>query len=289
MKLPPFEYACPTTINEAVALLASHDGDAKPLAGGQSLVPMLAFRVASPSLLVDLRKLAELRQIKIADDGVTLGAMVRWRDILDDARLRKAHPLLVAAVEHVAHYQIRNRGTVGGSIAHADPAAEMPGIVVTCEAKIAVIGKSGVRVIDAANFFQGPLMTALKADEIITEIRLPAWPAKRRFGFQEFARRRGDFALAAAMLFYDEEGGKAGNAQAFNAHVGAIGVADRPLRLPAVEQVLNGNKIDEAIIAKAEAAASASVNPDDDIHASGAYRKALVGVMVERALKSAAA
>jgi len=284
MKLPPFEYACPTTINEAVALLASHDGEAKPLAGGQSLVPMLAFRVASPSLLVDLRKLAELRQIKIADDGVTLGAMVRWRDILDDARLRKAHPLLVAAVEHVAHYQIRNRGTVGGSIAHADPAAEMPGIVVTCEAKIAAVGKAGARVLDAANFFQGPLMTALKSDEIITEIRLPAWPARRRFGFQEFARRRGDFAMAAAMLFYDEEGGKAGNA-----HAGAIGVADRPLRLPAVEQVLNGNVIDDAIIAKAEAAASASVDPDDDIHASGAYRKALIGVMVERALKSAAA
>jgi aerobic carbon-monoxide dehydrogenase medium subunit len=284
MKLPPFEYACPATLNEAVALLASHDGEAKPLAGGQSLVPMLAFRVASPSLLVDLRKLAELREIKIADGGVTLGAMVRWRDILDDARLRKAHPLLVAAVEHVAHYQIRNRGTVGGSIAHADPAAEMPGIVVACEAKIAVVGKSGARVIDAANFFQGPLMTALKPDEIITEIRLPAWPANRRFGFQEFARRRGDFALAAAMLFYDEEGGKARNA-----HVGAIGVADRPLRLPAVEQVLNGNTIDEAIIAKAEAAASASVDPADDIHASGAYRKALIGVMVERALKSAAA
>jgi carbon-monoxide dehydrogenase medium subunit len=284
MKLPPFEYACPTTLSDAVALLASHDGEAKPLAGGQSLVPMMAFRVASPSLLVDLRKLAELRQIKIADDGVTLGAMVRWRDILDDARLRKAHPLLVAAVEHVAHYQIRNRGTVGGSIAHADPAAEMPGIVVTCEAKIAVVGKAGARVIDAANFFQGPLMTALKPDEIITEIRLPAWPAKRRFGFQEFARRRGDFALAAAMLLYDEEGGKARNA-----HVGAIGVADRPLRLPGVEQVLNGNKIDEAVIAKAEAAASASVDPDDDIHASGAYRKALIGVMVERALKNAAA
>jgi carbon-monoxide dehydrogenase medium subunit len=284
MKLPPFEYACPTTLSDAVALLASHDGEAKPLAGGQSLVPMMAFRVASPSLLVDLRKLAELRQIKIADGWVTLGAMVRWRDILDDARLRKAHPLLVAAVEHVAHYQIRNRGTVGGSIAHADPAAEMPGIVVTCEAKIAVVGKSGARVIEATNFFQGPLMTALKPDEIITEIRLPAWPAKRRFGFQEFARRRGDFALAAAMLFYDEDGGKARNV-----HVGAIGVADRPLRLTAVEEVLNGNKIDEAIIAKAEAAASASVNPDDDIHAGSAYRKALIGVMVERALKSAAA
>jgi carbon-monoxide dehydrogenase medium subunit len=285
MKLPSFEYACPTTITEAVALLASHDGDAKPLAGGQSLVPMLAFRVASPALLVDLRKLSELRQIKIADDGITLGAMVRWRDILDDARLRTAHPLLVAAVEHVAHYQIRNRGTVGGSIAHADPAAEMPGIVVTCEANIAVVGKSGARLIEAANFFQGPLMTALKPEEIITEIRLPAWPAKRRFGFQEFARRRGDFAMAAAALFYDEDGDR----KACNAHVGVIGVADRPLRLAAVEQALNGNKIDEAVIAKAEAAASAAVDPPDDIHASGAYRKALVGVMVERALNNAAA
>jgi carbon-monoxide dehydrogenase medium subunit len=284
MKLPPFEYACPTSVSEAVALLASHEGEAKPLAGGQSLVPMMAFRVASPSLVVDLRKLAELRQIKISDEGVTLGAMVRWREILDDARLRTAQPLLVAAIEHVAHYQIRNRGTAGGSIAHADPAAEMPGIVLTCDAKIAVTGKAGARMIDAANFFEGPLMTALKPDEIITEIRLPAWPAKRRFGFQEFARRRGDFALAAAMLFYDDDGGKARNA-----HVGAIGVADTPVRLPAVEQVLNGSAIDEATIARAEAAASASVDPHDDIHASGAYRKALVGVMVERALRAAAA
>ena len=285
MKLPPFEYACPTSISEAVALLASHDGDAKPLAGGQSLVPMLAFRVASPALLVDLRKLAELRQIKISQDGVSLGAMVRWREILDDERLLTAHPLLVAAVEHVAHYQIRNRGTVGGSVAHADPAAEMPGIAVTCEAKIAVVGKAGERVISAGDFFQGPLITALKADEIITQIHLPAWPARRRFGFQEFARRRGDFAMAAAALFYDEDKEE----KARNVHVGAIGVADRPLRLTAVEQVLNGNRVDEAVIAKAEAAASAAVDPADDIHASGAYRKALVGVMVERALKNAAA
>jgi carbon-monoxide dehydrogenase medium subunit len=283
MKLPPFDYACPTSVAEAVALLASHDGDAKPLAGGQSLVPMLAFRVASPSLLVDLRKVAELRQIKITKDGVALGAMVRWREILDDAGLRTAHPLLVAAVGHVAHYQIRNRGTVGGSMAHADPAAEMPGIAVTCEAKIAVAGKAGARVIDAADFFQGPLMTALRADEIITEIKLPLWPAQRRFGFQEFARRRGDFAMAAAAVFYDEDGGKARNA-----HVGAIGVADRPLRLTAAEGTINGHSIDEAVIAKSEAAASASVDPADDIHASGAYRKALIGVMVERALRDAA-
>ena len=284
MKLPPFDYACPTTLPEAIQLLASND-DAKAIAGGQSLVPMLAFRLSQPSLLVDLRKLADLRGIRISDAGVTLGAMVRWRDIEDDERLETAHPLLKAAIAHVAHYQIRNRGTVGGSIAHADPAAEMPGIAMTCDAEIAVVGKSGTRAIQAADFFQGPLMTALTSDEIITEIRLPAWPAHRRWGFQEFARRRGDFAMAGAAVFYDpDESGRARNA-----HAGAIGVADRPLRLGGVEDALNGQVVDEATIAKAEAAASAMVDPPDDIHASGAYRRALVGTMVERALKNAVA
>jgi len=143
MKLPPFEYACPTTLPEAVQLLAAGDGEAKALAGGQSLVPMLAFRLAQPKLLVDLRKLADLRGIRISEKGVALGAMVRWREIEDDGRLDSAHPLLKAAVAHVAHYQIRNRGTVGGSMAHADPAAEMPGIAITCDAEIAVVGTAG--------------------------------------------------------------------------------------------------------------------------------------------------
>jgi carbon-monoxide dehydrogenase medium subunit len=285
MKLPPFAYACPTTLPEAIELLASHDGDAKAIAGGQSLVPMLAFRLAQPTLLVDLRKLADLRGIRISDAGVTLGAMVRWRDIEDDERLKTAHPLLKAAIAHVAHYQIRNRGTVGGSIAHADPAAEMPGIAITCDAEIAVVGKSGAHVIQAADFFQGALTTALTPDEIIVEIRLPAWPAGRRWGFQEFARRRGDFAMAAAAVFYDQDA----RGKARNAHVGVIGVGDRPLRLTAVEDVLNGESIDEATIAKADAATSAAVDPQDDIHASAAYRRSLVGTMVERALKSASA
>ena len=285
MKLPPFEYACPTTLPEAVQLLASRDGDAKAIAGGQSLMPMLAFRLAQPALLVDLRKLGDLRGIRISEKGVTLGALVRWREIEDDDRLDTAHPLLKAAIAHVAHYQIRNRGTVGGSIAHADPAAEMPGIAMTCDAEIAVVGKSGAHVIQAADFFQGALTTALTTDEIIVEIRLPAWPAGRRWGFQEFARRRGDFAMAAAAVFYDQdERGKARNA-----HVGVIGVGDRPLRLTAVEDVLNGESIDEATIAKADAATSAAVEPQDDIHASAAYRRSLVGTMVERALTSAAA
>ena len=281
MKLPAFEYACPATLEEAVALLASRDGDAKALAGGQSLVPMMAFRIASPSLLVDLRRL-DLRRINFAN-GVRLGAMVRWRDILDDARLDLAHPLLKAAIGHVAHYQIRNRGTVGGSIAHADPAAEMPGIAVACEAEIAVVGAAGPRVIAARDFFIAPLVTALAADEIIAEIRLPAWPAGRRWGFQEFSRRRGDFAMAAAAVFYDVD--DAGLAR--NAHIGAIGVGDRPLRLAAAEAEVNGKAVDLTVSERAGVAASAAVNPPDDIHASGAYRRSLIGTMVERALQDA--
>jgi carbon-monoxide dehydrogenase medium subunit len=285
MKLPPLEYACPATLDEAVALLATRDGNAKAIAGGQSLMPMLAFRLAAPSLLVDLRKLAHLRDIKISADGVRLGALVRWRDIEDDERLSRAHPLLKAAVGYVAHYQIRNRGTVGGSMAHADPAAEMPGIAVTCEAENTAVGKSGSRVIRAADFFLGALTTALESDEIITEIRLPPWPAGRRWGFQEFARRRGDFAMAGAAVFYDQDG--AGKAR--NAHVGIIGVGDRPRRLGEVEAELDGRVIDEAAMARAAEITSAVVDAQEDIHASAAYRRSLAGTMVERALQDARA
>ena len=209
--------------------------------------------------------------------------MVRWRDIEDDARLATAHPLLKAAIAHVAHYQIRNRGTVGGSIAHADPAAEMPGIAVTCEAEIAVVGTSGARVIKAVRFLSRRAHDRAGAGRDHRgnpPARLAAPPA---LGFQEFARRRGDFAMAAAALFYDQDE----DGRARNAHVGIIGVGDRPVRLAAVEAVLNGQKIDEATIAKAEAATSAAVDPQDDIHASAAYRRALAGTMVERALRSA--
>jgi carbon-monoxide dehydrogenase medium subunit len=282
MKLPSFDYACPATIAEAIALLAAQAGEAKPIAGGQSLMPMLAFRLTAPALLVDLRKLDELRQIKITDAGVTLGALVRWRDILSVPRLRLAQPLLVAAVEHIAHYQIRNRGTVGGSLAHADPAAELPGIAVTCDAVIVALGSAGLRVIAAANFFRGALVTALRPDEIVTEIRFPPWPPQRRYGFREFARRRGDFALAAAAVTFDEVEQKFRNVR-----IGAIGIGERPMRLNAAERALEGRNITAAVIAESAAAASAAVNPADDIHASGAYRKTLIGVMVERALRDA--
>jgi carbon-monoxide dehydrogenase medium subunit len=284
MKLPPLEYACPTSLSEAVALLAAGGGEARAIAGGQSLMPMLAFRVVAPTLLVDLRKLKELKDITISADGVRLGATVRWRDIEDDKRLETAHPLLKAAIEHVAHYQIRNRGTVGGSIAHADPAAEMPGICVTCDAEIAVTGSAGSRVIAADDFFVGALTTALEPDEIITAIHLPAWPKERRWGFREFSRRRGDFAMAAAALFYDQDA----SGKAANAHVGIIGLGDRARRLPEVEAVINGHVVDEALMERAAEITSATVEAQEDIHASAAYRRSLAGTMVERALRSAA-
>lgn len=193
--------------------------------------------------------------------------------------------MLKEAIKHVAHYQIRNRGTVGGSIAHADPAAEMLGIVVACDAEIGVTGPSGARSIAAADFFLGPLTTTLAQDEIITEIRLPTWPLERRWGFQEFARRRGDFAIAGAALFYDQD--MCG--RAVNAHVGIFGVGDLPRRLAEVEAIVNGHVVDESIIARATERTSMSVEAQEDIHASAAYRRSLVGTMVERALRSAAA
>jgi len=158
MKPAPFDYQAPGTLREAIDLLASNP-EAFVIAGGQSLMPLLAFRLATPSLLVDLRRLSGLGNIAVGDDGFRLGALVRWRDIEDDQRLVTAHPLLHAAVAHVAHYQIRNRGTVGGSLAHADPAAELPGVAVTCEGEITLFGPAGSRTVRAGDFFTGPLST----------------------------------------------------------------------------------------------------------------------------------
>jgi carbon-monoxide dehydrogenase medium subunit len=284
MKFPAFDYACPTSLAEATELLNERRGEAMVLAGGQSLMPLLAFRLASPGLLVDLKKVPGLDAIRMGAEGVRLGARVRWRDIEDSAGLPKAHPLLAEAVPHIAHYQIRNRGTVGGSIALADPAAEMPGIAVTCEAEIAIAGSAGERVVMAVDFFLGPMATCLEADEIVTEVRLPPWPAERRWAFLEFARRRGDFALAGVALFYDLDP----DGRAANAHIGVIGASDRPVRLLAAENALNGHALDAATIEAAAKAASRAVDPLEDHHAPADYRRALVATLVERALARAA-
>lgn len=281
MKLPRFEYAAPATLDEAVALLASREG-AKALAGGQSLIPTMAFRLAAPSMLVDLRKIKGLDEIRIEKEFVRLGSRVRWRDIQDHKALKSAHPLLVAAIEHVAHYQIRNRGTVGGSLAHADPAAELPGIAVACDAEILLKGKRGTRSIPAKDFFVGALSTVLADDELIVELRLPAWPAKRRWGFQELSPRRGDFAFAGVAAYYDPDP----SGRATNTHIGVIGACHRPHRIPEAEAALNGRVVDSASIREAAAAAEKAVEPPSDLHASAAYRRSLVGTLLERALSS---
>ena len=283
MKPAPFDYQAPGTLREAIDLLASNP-EAFVIAGGQSLMPLLAFRLATPSLLVDLRRLSGLGNIAVGDDGFRLGALVRWRDIEDDQRLVTAHPLLHAAVAHVAHYQIRNRGTVGGSLAHADPAAELPGVAVTCEGEITLFGPAGSRTVRAGDFFTGPLSTLRQPDEIVTELHLPKWPSGRRWAFRKYGRREGDFALAGILLFYDEDQRGALS----NAHVGVIGACPRPHRLTRAEALLNGRGIDESLIRQAAVTAAEEVDPPDDLHADAAYRRGLVATLIERGLQAAA-
>jgi carbon-monoxide dehydrogenase medium subunit len=283
MKPAPFDYQAPGTLREAIDLLASNP-EACVIAGGQSLMPVLAFRLATPSLLVDLRRLPGLGNIDLRDDGFRLGALVRWRDIEDDQRLASAHPLLRAAIAHVAHYQIRNRGTVGGSLAHADPAAELPGVAVTCEGEIILFGPTGSRTVHAGDFFTGPLSTIRQPDEIVTELRLPKWPGGRRWAFRKYARREGDFALAGILLFYDEDR----EGVLINPHVGVIGACRHPHRLTGMETLLDGHAIDDGLIRRVAAMAAEEVDPPDDLHADAAYRRGLVATLVERGLRAAA-
>ena len=285
MKASAFDYACPTTLDEALVLLADAGHDSKIIAGGQSLMPVLAFRLAAPERLIDLRKVPGLDRIDIGPDGVTFGARVRWCDIEADARLDVAQPLIKAAMAHVAHYQIRQRGTVGGSLAHADNAAEMPGLAVACDAVITVQNQTGRRTVAAADFFVGPLTTVLDVQDLLTAVHFPAWPAKRCWGFEEFSRRRGDFALSGVATFYD----LADDGTIANAHVGVFGACDHPLRITAAEAILDGNRPDMALFERAGDAAKAAVDPADDLHASAAYRRSLTGTLVERALAQAAA
>lgn len=280
MKIAPFRYACPSSLEDAIGMLADSDGEAKVLGGGQSLMPLLAFRLAAPKLLVDLRHVTGLDGIRVDRTHVELGGRVRWRDIETSRALADAHPLLVAAVRHVAHYQIRNRGTVGGSLAHADPAAELPAVAVTCGATIVAQGKDGERRIAAEDFFLGPLTTALQSDEIVTALRLPLCPKHQRHGFEEFSRRRGDFALAGVAVLYDLHSDRMRNVR-----VGGFGIADTPLRIVAAEAALEGGIPNRAIFDAASAAAELAIAPASDAQADADYRRALFGTLLRTALE----
>ncbi|MDD9993454.1 MAG: xanthine dehydrogenase family protein subunit M [Rhodospirillales bacterium] len=285
MKPPPFAYECPTEVADAVSLLSTHGADARPLAGGQSLVPLLNFRLARPAILVDLNRIAALGQVTVEDGTLRIGAMARQAAVEADPGVARGWPLLTEAIGHIAHPQIRNRGTIGGSLAHNDPAAELPAVMLALDAEMTAQGPAGVRTIQAEEFFAGTMETALAPDELLTEIRVPALPQGTGWGFQEAARRQGDFALVAVAVLLRPSGS---GASGIEARVVVTGTGDGPQRMRGAEAVLTergtgGDAYEEA----GDAAADAS-EPADDPHAPGWYRRKLVAALTRRACRQAA-
>lgn len=286
MKPPPFEYAAPSTAKEAVSLLQAHEGEAKILAGGQSLMPLLNMRLARPGILIDLNKVADLAYIRESNGGLAIGAMTRKRMVEDSALVKGRHPLVHAATLLIGHRQIRNRGTVGGSMAQADPAAEYPALAVTLDAELQALGPNGTRAIKASDFFVSYLTTALDSNEVLTEVRFPAMPAGTGWSVLEVARRHGDFAMAGvtATVTLDRGGQCAG------ARIVLFGVGPTPLRALAAEQVLAGARPTERLFEQAAQTIMKTIDePLADVHASTEYRRHLAQVLTRRALAEAAA
>lgn len=282
MKPPRFDYHAPTTVEEALGLLTRYQGEAKVLAGGQSLMPLLNFRLVRPAALIDLNRIPALAYIHDANGQVRLGAMTRQRAVEFSAVVRQRLPLLVEATRWVGHLPIRTRGTIGGSIAHADPAAEYPAVLTALEGEVVARSPRGERILRAADLYQTYLTTTLAADEILTEVRLPAMPAGSGWAFEEFARRHGDFALVGIAALVMPNGGKHSGVR-----LATAGVSPVPARLRAAEEILERDGLSDAAIAAAAAKASELVQPDADIHASADYRRHLTGVLTARALKRA--
>ena len=284
MKPPPFDYARAESVEEAMSLLACHDGDAKLLAGGQSLVPMLNFRLVHPSLLIDVNRIPGLSGIEEGDGVLRIGALARHRQLEVSSAVAERFPVLRAAMRHVAHLAIRNRGTLGGSLAHADPATELPMMALLLDATIEIAGPAGPpRRLAAREFFRSALATALGEAEMLTRVELPFLPAGTGWGFEEVARRAGDFALAAAAatLTLGPDGKVA------QARLAVMGAHDTPLRIAAAETLLSGETLDRDAMEAAAQAAREAVEPYDDLHASAGFRRHLVGVLARRALESA--
>jgi aerobic carbon-monoxide dehydrogenase medium subunit len=285
MKPAPFQYYAPGERAEALALLAEHGGEAKILAGGQSLVPSMNFRLAQPSILVDLNGVADLFGIREgADGGVVIGAMTRQRTVERSALIAARAPLVAETMPHIAHPQIRNRGTFGGSLAHADPAAELPALAVALDAQLRAQRADGERLIPAAEFFQALFTTALEPEEMLVEVIIPPLPARTGTAFEEVARRHGDYALAgaAAVVTLDESGAVAASRLVF------LSIGDVPLEATSVTAALQGRAPTAAAIADAAHAIDADIDPNGDIHATAAYRRHLAQVLARRTLTLAA-
>jgi len=280
MKPAPFAYFAPNSLEEAVSLLAQHGDEAKILAGGQSLVPMMAFRLATPAVLVDLNGVGELDYARREERALVLGALTRHRAVAD-LGLRQSCPMLADGVDLIGHPAIRNRGTVGGSLAHADPAAEWPAILLALDGEVSTIGPNGRRTIPAADLFETYFTTSLDPDEILTEVRLPLPNGGQvRSTFVEFARRHGDFALVGVAALAE----RAGDGSTRDARLALIGVADRPVRARAAEAALRGRQPSDEVLREAAHAVDGEIDPVSDVHASVDYRRHLAKVLVGRAL-----
>jgi len=263
-------------------MLAEHGEDGKILGGGQTLVPMLGLRLVNPQVLVDINRIPELDFIDVSGGSLRMGALVRWHRIETDPAIAAAHPLLAHAISHVAHYQIRSRGTWAGSSAHADPAAEFPAVAVLCGAEFVLKSMRGTRILPADEFFLGLLTTALEPDEILCEVRFPPWPATRRWAFEEFAMRAGDFALGGVALYIDKNSNGTGSCG-----IVAFGTGDSPQRRPDAEAFLAASNWSDSAIEAAAQIAADEAECNGDLHASADYRRALIKTLIGRALKRA--
>lgn len=285
MKPAPFEYHRPDSVDEVLALLAEHGYDAKLLAGGQSLVPAMNFRLATPAVLIDLNRLPGLDGVAEADGALRIGAMVRQAAAEHDAIIAARAPLLAETLPYVAHAQIRNRGTIGGSIVHADPAAEVPAVMLAMDARFHLRGPNGTRTIHVGDFFNGLFGTALEAaEEMLVEVEIPPMGPRAGWAFDEVSRRHGDYALAgvAALVEVDDDG------RCTAARIATLSLADRPVLAAQAAAALVGQlPTEDAIRAAAEAAAQRDIDPPGDIHASPAYRRQLADVLVRRVLPRA--
>ena len=282
MKPAPFDYERPATLNAALSLLKDNDGRSKVIAGGQSLVPMMNFRVVRPDRLIDINRIAELDYHRIEGTELVIGALCRHNALKESKIVKQACPMMHAAYEWVAHGPVRNRGTLCGNLCHADPASEMPTVVLAANAVMVLRSSAAQRDVPVGQFFVGQYETATADDEILVEVRIPVAPTHEGWGFHEVNVRKGDFAIVAAAATLQKKDGKI---QAVS--IALAGVGSHAMRLPKAEKALLGGNADNAVLREAAAACAATVNPTSDIHGSAEYRRDLAKTLIYRALRDA--
>jgi len=284
MKPPKFDYYDPRSLDEALALLDRHSDDAKVLAGGQSLMPLLNMRLARPSIVVDINQIEELNYVRASDGDIAIGAIARQRALQTEKLIAERVPILREGAYYIAHPQIRSRGTICGSIAHADPAAELPALALALDAEMILTSAKAARTVGAKAFFQSFFTTALKANEILTEVRFPAPPKDSAWSVLEISRRHGDFAIAGIIAGLVLESNREVIA---HARLVYFGVGATPIRVTAAEEALIGQAASESAFEAAAQSAKQGIDPTSDIHATEEYRRALAATLTKRALRAA--